>query len=90
MNLKPTANEIKENLESEFAKLETAIKRIRTVDENSNYSYTLEDVESDLAKMRLVIEKNASTNEEFKNLFEKVIEGHKHLWRLYKNNNGSL
>ena len=68
------SQEIKENLASEFQKLETAIKRIRTVDDNSNYSYTLEDVESDLAKIRLNIEKHASNNEDFKNLFEKVIE----------------
>lgn len=68
------SQEIKENLAGEFQKLETAIKRIRTVDDNSNYSYTLEDVESDLAKIRLNIEKHASNNEDFKNLFEKVIE----------------
>ena len=68
------SQEIKENLAGEFQKLETAIKRIRTVDDNSNYSYTLEDVESDLAKIRLNIEKHASNNEDFKNLFEKVVE----------------
>ena len=68
------SQEIKENLASEFQKLETAIKRIRTVDDNSNYSYTLEDVESDLAKIRLNIEKHASNSEDFKTLFEKVIE----------------
>lgn len=68
------SQEIKENLTGEFQKLETAIKRIRTVDDNSNYSYTLEDVESDLAKIRLNIEKHASNNEDFKNLFEKVVE----------------
>ncbi|MBR5304666.1 MAG: hypothetical protein IKU37_07570 [Candidatus Gastranaerophilales bacterium] len=68
------SQEIKENLTSEFSKIESAIRRIKTIDENSNYSYTLEDVESDLAKIRLTIEKNAANNEEFKNLFEKIIE----------------
>ena len=68
------SQEIKENLSSEFSKLENAIKKIRTNEDNSNYSYTLEDVESDLAKIRLTIEKNAANNEEFKNLFEKIIE----------------
>lgn len=68
------SQEIKENLASEFTKIESAIRRIKTIDENSNYSYTLEDVESDLAKIRLTIEKNAANSEEFKNLFEKIIE----------------
>ena len=31
-------------------------------------------MESDLAKIRLVIEKNTANNDEFKNLFEKIIE----------------
>ena len=68
------SQEIKENLASEFLKLENAVKRIRTNEDNSNYSYTLEDVESDLAKIRLTIEKNTANNEEFKNIFEKIIE----------------
>ena len=68
------SQEIKENLASEFSKLENAVKRIRTNEDNSNYSYTLEDVESDLAKIRLTIEKNTANNEEFKNIFEKIIE----------------
>ncbi|MBQ8848136.1 MAG: hypothetical protein IJ003_04250 [Candidatus Gastranaerophilales bacterium] len=68
------SQEIKENLESEFNRLESAIKKIRTLDESSNYSYTLEDVESDLAKIRLVIEKSVANSDEFKSLFEKVIE----------------
>lgn len=68
------SQEIKENLSSEFNKIESAIRRIKTIDENSNYSYTLEDVESDLAKIRLAIEKNTANSEEFKNLFEKIIE----------------
>ena len=68
------SQEIKENLASEFSKLENAVKRIRTNEDNSNYSYTLEDVESDLAKIRLTIEKNTANNEEFKNIFEKIME----------------
>lgn len=68
------SQEIKENLQSEFLKVVNAIKRIRTSDENSNYSYTLEDVESDLAKIRLIIEKHAQTNDDFKTIFEKIIE----------------
>ncbi len=68
------SQEIKENLQSEFSKLENAIKKIRTSDENSNYSYTLEDVESDLAKIRLSVEKYALNGDDFKNLFEKIVE----------------
>lgn len=68
------SQEIKDNLANEFSKIELAIKRVKTNNENSNYSYTLEDVESDLAKIRLAMEKNAANNEEFKTLFEKIIE----------------
>jgi len=68
------SQEIKDNLASEFSKVEAAIKRVKTNNESSNYSYTLEDVESDLAKIRLAIEKNAANAEEFKTLFEKIIE----------------
>ncbi len=68
------SQEIKENLASEFEKIDTAIKRIRTADENSNYTYTLEDVESDLAKIRLNVEKSLAGNDEVKNLVEKTIE----------------
>ncbi|MBR3604520.1 MAG: hypothetical protein IKL52_00650 [Candidatus Gastranaerophilales bacterium] len=68
------SQEIKENLASEFSKIESAIKRIKTIDENSNYSYTLEDVESDLAKIKLTIEKNSASADDYKTLFEKVIE----------------
>ena len=68
------SQEIKENLASEFSKIESAIKRIKTIDENSNYSYTLEDVESDLAKIKLSIEKNSASADDYKTLFEKVIE----------------
>jgi len=68
------SQEIKENLASEFSKIESAIKRIKTIDENSNYSYTLEDVESDLAKIKLSIEKNAASADDYKTLFEKIIE----------------
>lgn len=68
------SQEIKENLASEFAKIEKSINRIRTLEENSSYTYTLEDVESDLAKIRVSIEKNAQNNDDFKSLFEKVIE----------------
>ncbi len=68
------SQEIKENLASEFSKIENSIRRIRTLDDNSNYSYTLEDVESDLAKLRLSVEKNAQSAQDYKTLFEKVIE----------------
>lgn len=68
------SQEIKENLKTEFLKVQNAIQKIRTSDENSNYNYTLEDVESDLAKMRLIIEKNSTQGEDFKNLYEKVVE----------------
>ena len=68
------SQEIKENLISEFNKLDSAIKKIRTTDENSNYSYTLEDVESDLAKIKLSVEKSISGNDDFRNLIEKTIE----------------
>ena len=68
------SQEIKENLASEFSKIENSIRRIRTLDDNSNYSYTLEDVESDLAKLRLSVEKNGQSAQDYKSLFEKVIE----------------
>ena len=68
------SQEIIENLSSEFKKIEANIKRIKTSDEESNYSYTLEDIESDLAKIRLSIDRNISNGEEVKALFEKVIE----------------
>ena len=68
------SQEIKENLISEFNKLESAIKKIKTSDENSNYSYTLEDVESDLTKIKLSVDKSISGNDDFKNLIEKTIE----------------
>jgi len=68
------SQEIKENLIGEFNKIENSIIKLRTNDDNPNYTYTMEDIESDLAKIRLSIEKNALNNEEFKNLFEKIIE----------------
>ena len=68
------SQEIKENLASEFAKIDDSIKKIRSSNDNSNYSYTLEDVESDLAKMHLTIEKATSNNDDLKNIFEKIIE----------------
>ncbi len=68
------SQEIKENLTSEFSKVQTSIKALRTTDENSNYTYTLEDVESDLAKIRLTIEKGLGTNDNFKTIFEKIVE----------------
>ncbi len=68
------SQEIKENLISEFNKIENSIKKIRTSDENSNYSYTLEDIESDLAKIKLSVDKSISGNDDFRNLIEKTIE----------------
>ncbi len=68
------SQEIKENLEGEFSKIENSIKKIRTNEENSNYSYTLEDIESDLAKIKLSIEKHSANNDEIRNIFEKVVE----------------
>ncbi len=68
------SQEIKENLISEFNKIENSIKKIKTSDENSNYSYTLEDIESDLAKIKLSIDKSISGNDDFRNLIEKTIE----------------
>ncbi|MBQ8476343.1 hypothetical protein IJ531_04700 [bacterium] len=68
------SQEIKENLSSEFTKIETLIKKISSPDEKSSYTYTLEDVESDLANLRLAVEKGNTSSEEVKNLFEKIIE----------------
>ena len=68
------SQEIKENLASEFKKVETLIKKISSQDEKTNYSYTLEDVESDIASLRLALEKTNSSAEEIKNVFEKVVE----------------
>ncbi len=68
------SQEIKENLTGEFSRLETAIKKLRTTEDNENYSYTLEDIESDLTKICRSIEKNSINPEEFKNLAEKTQE----------------
>ncbi len=68
------SQEIKENLEGEFSKIENSIRKIRTNEENSNYSYTLEDIESDLAKIKLAIEKHSANNDELRSVFEKVVE----------------
>jgi len=68
------SQEIKENLESEFSRLDSAIKQIRTSNDSSNYTYTLEDIESDLTKIKIAIEKNASSADDFKTIFEKIIE----------------
>ncbi len=68
------SQELKENLKNEFSKVQASIRNLRTTDENSNYTYTLEDVESDLAKIRLIIEKSTGSTDNFKNLFEKLVE----------------
>jgi len=68
------SQEIKENLASEFSKIENSIQKIRTNEDNSSYTYTLEDIESDLAKIKLAIDKGATTNEEIRNIFEKIVE----------------
>lgn len=68
------SQEIKENLESEFNKVITSIKKIKSQDIESDYSYTLEDVESDLTKMRMTIEKTATNSEELKPVLEKISE----------------
>ncbi len=68
------SQEIKENLEGEFLKLEKAIIKIRSNSENSDYSYNLEDIESDLAKIKLTIEKNTASSQEMKTLQEKIAE----------------
>ena len=68
------SQEIKENLASEFNKIETLIKKISSQDDKNNYSYTLEDVESDIANLRVALEKNTTNTDDIKNVFEKVIE----------------
>ncbi len=68
------SQEIKENLASEFQKVETLIKKISSQDDKTNYSYTLEDVESDIANLRVALDKNVATGDDIKNIFEKVIE----------------
>lgn len=68
------SQEIKENLSSEFKKVESLIKKISSQDEKNNYSYTLEDVESDIANLRLALEKTNTSADEIKNVFEKVVE----------------
>jgi hypothetical protein len=50
------------------------IKKISSQDEKTNYTYTLEDVESDLANMRVAVEKTNSNSDSIKDVFEKVIE----------------
>ncbi len=66
--------EIKSDLAQEIQKLEASIKKIKSPDENSSYTYSLEDVESDFAKLRVAMEKNLQASAEIKPLFEKIIE----------------
>lgn len=68
------SQEIKENLESEFSRLDEAIKRIRTSNDNVSYSYTLEDIEADLAKIKLNVDKTLSVNDDIRNIIEKMVE----------------
>ena len=68
------SQEIKENLESEFNRIENSIKKIRTSEDNSNYSYTLEDIEADLAKIKLDVGKSLAAGENFQNIIEKMVE----------------
>ena len=68
------SQEIKENLSNEFSKIETLIKKISSQDDKDNYSYTLEDVESDIANVRLALEKSSVNSDEIRNVFEKVVE----------------
>ena len=68
------SQEIKENLADEFLKINNSIKKIKSSDENSSYTYSLEDVESDLAKIRVAIEKGNHNTDDIKLLYEKVIE----------------
>lgn len=66
--------DIKEQLSEDFTRLEAAIKGLRTSEDNPNYTYTLEDVESDLAKICYNIEKNTINPNEFKSGVEKIAE----------------
>jgi len=68
------SQEIKENLESEFSRIIDSIKKIRTSDENSNYSYTLEDIESDLAKIKLIVDKSLANSEEIRTISDRTAE----------------
>ncbi len=67
-------DELKENFRSEFLRLEKTIKKIKSQDDDSGYSYTLEDIESDLAKIRLSIEKSGASNNENTAILEKIAE----------------
>ncbi len=62
------------DLSREFVKIDSTIKKIKSNEENSSYSYCLEDVESDLAKVRVAIEKTLHYSDDLKLLYEKVIE----------------
>lgn len=68
------SSEIKENLLGDFNRLEAAIKGLRTSEDNPNYTYTLEDVESDLAKITYNIEKNIVNSNDFKAVADKIGE----------------
>lgn len=68
------ALDIKENLNEDFSRLEASIKALRTSEDNPNYTYTLEDVESDLAKVCYNIEKNTINPNDFKAAAEKIAE----------------
>lgn len=68
------SQEITEGVVSEFSRIEDAIRKLRTNEPDSNYNYTLEDVESDLAKLRVTIEKSSLNSDELKNVLEKMVE----------------
>ncbi len=72
-NTQKLIEELKDNFKSDFLRLEKTIKKIKSQDDDTGYSYTLEDIESDLAKIRLSIEKGL-INQDSNALVEKLAE----------------
>ncbi|MBR1617586.1 hypothetical protein IJ670_05475 [bacterium] len=68
------SQEIREGLDKDFTKIRDQIKRLYSKDENPSYDYNLEDIETDLANIRLSIEKNVATSSSVESLYSKMNE----------------
>ena len=61
------------NVESNIDKITTDIAKIINTNDETNYDYSLQDVESDIAKLRLSIEKNLK-GDNYKEFVNRLIE----------------
>ncbi len=61
------------NVESNIDKITSDISKIINTNDETNYDYSLQDVESDIAKLRLTIEKNLK-GDNYKEFINRLIE----------------